>query len=51
MKKEEFDIIKASGEKRKFSLEKLRRSLKNSGADTQIIEQILNKVRDELHPG
>ena len=51
MKKEEFDIIKASGEKRKFSLEKLRRSLKNSGADTQIIEQILNKVRDELYQG
>lgn len=45
------DIIKSSGEKVKFSLEKLRASLKRSGADEQIVNQILHKVRDELYQG
>ena len=45
------DIIKSSGEKVKFSLEKLRTSLKRSGADDKIVAQILNKVRDELYQG
>jgi len=45
------DIIKSSGEKVKFSLEKLRASLKRSGADDKIVNQILDKVRDELYQG
>ncbi|XMO87443.1 ATP cone domain-containing protein [Algibacter sp. AS12] len=43
------DIIKSSGEKVKFSLEKLRTSLKRSGADNQVVNQIIDKVRDELY--
>lgn len=45
------DIIKSSGEKVKFSLEKLRASLKRSGADYKIVNQILYKVRDEIYQG
>lgn len=45
------DIIKSSGEKVKFSLEKLRTSLKRSGADEHVVNQILDKVRDELYQG
>lgn len=45
------DIIKSSGEKVKFSLEKLRASLKRSGADEHVVNQILDKVRDELYQG
>jgi len=45
------DIIKSSGEKVKFSLTKLRNSLKRSGADDKTINQILDKVRDELYQG
>nr|WP_321244033.1 ATP cone domain-containing protein [uncultured Psychroserpens sp.] len=45
------EIIKSSGEKVKFSLDKLRASLKRTGADDTIINQILDKVRDELYQG
>jgi len=45
------EITKSSGEKVKFSLEKLRASLKRSGADADLINQILDKVRDELYQG
>jgi hypothetical protein len=45
------DIIKSSGEKVKFSLTKLRNSLKRTGADDLIVNQILDKVRDELYQG
>lgn len=51
MKEESFDIIKSSGEKVKFSLEKLRASLNRTGAEKQIVDQILDKVRDELYQG
>lgn len=47
----EIDVIKASGEKVKFSLKKLSSSLKRSGADNSIVKQIINKVRDELYQG
>ena len=47
----EIDIIKSSGEKAKFSLDKLRKSLKHSGADHNTIESILDKVKDELYTG
>ncbi|MFD2915738.1 ATP cone domain-containing protein [Psychroserpens luteus] len=45
------EIIKSSGEKVKFSLDKLRSSLKRTGADDTIVNQILDKVRDELYQG
>ena len=51
MNEESFDIIKSSGEKVKFSLEKLRASLNRTGAEKQIVDQILDKVRDELYQG
>ena len=49
--KNEIDIIKESGKKVKFSLNKLRTSLKRTGADNRIIKQIIDKVRDELYQG
>lgn len=45
------DIIKSSGEKAKFSLDKLRSSLKHSGADHNLVEEIVDKVLDELYEG
>ncbi|MFK7782689.1 ATP cone domain-containing protein [Psychroserpens sp.] len=45
------DITKSSGEKVKFSLNKLRKSLQQTGADKQSVDQILDKVRDELYQG
>lgn len=44
-------ITKASGEKVKFSLNKLRSSLKRTGADDTLVQQIIDKVRDELYQG
>lgn len=49
--KTNFEVIKSSGEKVKFSLDKLRSSLSKSGADNQTINQIIDKVRDELYNG
>lgn len=51
MKNISFDITKASGEKVKFSLVKLRNSLKRTGAENETINQIIDKVRDELYQG
>ncbi|RSK40420.1 restriction endonuclease [Mangrovimonas spongiae] len=48
---ENFDIIKSSGEKVRFSLDKLRASLKPTGADAHTINHILNKVGEELYQG
>lgn len=45
------DIIKSSGEKVKFSLDKLRASLAKSGADKQTIDHIISKVQQELYQG
>src|SRR5690606_16852803 len=47
----DFEIIKSSGEKVRFSLDKLRASLGKSGADEETINQIIDKVRDELYHG
>lgn len=49
--KTEIEIIKSSGEKAKFSLDKLRNSLKHSGADHNLVAEILDKVHDELYDG
>lgn len=51
MENDNIEIIKASGEKAKFSLDKLRTSLMRTGADELIIKQILDVVRDELYQG
>ncbi|GAA0759761.1 ATP cone domain-containing protein [Psychroflexus lacisalsi] len=51
METPQIDIIKSSGEKVRFSLSKLRASLKRTGADDKTISQILDKVRDELYQG
>lgn len=51
METQNIEIIKSSGEKVKFSLNKLRSSLKKTGANDKIVSQILDKVRDELYQG
>jgi hypothetical protein len=51
MKSESFDIVKASGEKVKFSVDKLRKSLNRTGAEKPIVDQIIDRVRDELYHG
>ncbi len=51
MKQPEIEIIKYNGEREKFSLDKLRDSLNRTGADENIIEQVIKKVRDELYQG
>ena len=42
-------IIKQSGQKAKFSIGKLKNSLRKSGADEALVNEIANKVRDELY--
>jgi hypothetical protein len=44
-------VIKKSGEKAKFSKEKLRLSLLRSGADEKTVSQIMDRVRDYLYQG
>ncbi|MFD2542263.1 ATP cone domain-containing protein [Lacinutrix gracilariae] len=45
------NIIKSSGEKVKFSLDKLRNSLQRTGASKNSVNKILDVVRDELYQG
>lgn len=47
----DFQIVKSSGERTRFSLKKLRRSLQRSGADENLVNQIVYQVRDELYQG
>ncbi|WP_291868144.1 ATP cone domain-containing protein [Maribacter sp.] len=47
----EIAIIKSSGKKVEFSLDKLRNSLKFSGASPYLIEQIIAKVQEEVYEG
>lgn len=51
MKSDKIEIIKASGEKVKFSLNKLRISLIRTGANDALTEQIVDIVQDELYEG
>ena len=51
MQEKGIEIIKSSGEKMLFSLDKLRKSLKHSGADHNLVEQIVSKVKEELYEG
>jgi len=50
-KEQLFEVLKSSGKKVKFSLGKLKGSLRNSGADEKTINQIVDTVRDELYQG
>ncbi|SRX55152.1 ATP cone domain-containing protein [Aequorivita sp. CIP111184] len=45
------EVIKHSGQKTKFSIEKLKNSLRKSGAEESLVEEISNNVRDELYQG
>jgi len=45
------NIVKSSGEKVKFSLDKLKLSLRRTGADNQTVNHIVDTVRDELYQG
>ncbi len=49
--KKDIKIIKSSGEKVNFSMDKLRNSLKYSGADHNQISEILKTVESELYNG
>ncbi len=51
MQDSNIEILKSSGKKVDFSVEKLRSSLKHSGADDQLVQQIVDTVRDELYQG
>jgi hypothetical protein len=51
MEDSEIYVIKASGERVRFSLDKLRSSLRRSGAGDELIKTIINVVRDELYQG
>ena len=51
MEETNFDVIKSSGNVVKFSIEKLRSSLRRSGSDEKTIQQIIDIVRDELYQG
>jgi Holliday junction resolvase-like predicted endonuclease len=51
IKSDNIEIIKASGEKVKFSLHKLRTSLEHTGADNTTVNQIIDVVRGELYQG
>ncbi|MFZ2303285.1 MAG: ATP cone domain-containing protein [Minisyncoccia bacterium] len=44
-------VIKSTGERERFSLSKLRRSLMRSGADDETIERIVEHILPELHEG
>ncbi|HBB44349.1 MAG: ATP-cone domain protein [Parcubacteria group bacterium GW2011_GWA1_44_13] len=44
-------VIKSTGERERFSLNKLRRSLTRSGADDETIERIVEHILPELHEG
>jgi hypothetical protein len=44
-------VVKASGERAPFSEEKLRESLKRSGASGQAIDRVVESMRDQLYEG
>lgn len=44
-------VVKSTGEREKFSLEKLRRSLVRSNADEETITRIIDHIIPELHDG
>lgn len=46
-----FQVTKSSGETEQFNEEKLRRSLRRSGADESLIDQIIKDLSTEWHEG
>jgi len=44
-------VIKSTGERERFSLTKLRRSLTRSGADEETINRIVDHITPEIHDG
>ncbi len=44
-------IIKASGKKVPFSLDKLHQSLRRSGANEQIVNEVINEIKKEIYDG
>lgn len=50
MNLKEFEIIKSSGKKVKFSFDKLRNSLNRTGASKKTVDEIIDIVYDELYP-
>ncbi len=51
MATKEFHITKSTGEQVGFSIEKLKKSLQYSGATDDMVEEIVQRVQDELYPG
>ena len=51
MKNNAIEVIKHSGERAIFSIEKLKSSLRKSGAEEALVSEIANNVRDELYQG
>lgn len=51
MREPKIEIVKSTGEKTFFSFDKLRASLRKSGAGEPIVETILDKIKEELYPG
>ncbi|MCM4158711.1 ATPase [Antarcticibacterium flavum] len=51
MDKKDFYIIKASGERDLFSMEKVASSLRKAGTDEELIPSILSRVEEQLHEG
>lgn len=51
MKNNAIEVIKHSGERATFSIEKLKSSLRKSGAEEVLVSEIANNVRDELYQG
>ncbi len=51
MAHKKIDITKSTGEKVRFSIDKLQRSLRLSGASETAVQEIVKVVQDELYPG
>jgi hypothetical protein len=51
MEREITEVIKKSGERVRFSKEKLQNSLFRSGANEKTVNQIMDQVRDKLYQG
>jgi len=51
LEKQYFEITKSTGEKVRFSMAKLEKSLKHSGANDALVEEIVQRVQEELYPG
>lgn len=51
MNTDKISIVKSSGEVVQFSLTKLKKSLKRTGADDEVVASILETVQDELYQG